>query len=576
MSLRPSSRGLILILASFLLVSASGAVAGPNRRPDDRSQTEERKTRGGKPGLTPVRPDALTRSLKQGNLSKAEYALERARSLFDLGDVRARYGDVARPDGHLVTFILRDLSLRKSALEGKKRRQAERIFLRPDSGQGDNLNGFIVNYSVPNETRCSADPAITLCFHWVTSTADKASPEEVQAAEDVFTQVWNTEITSFGFRPPEGDATSKNAGPNGHTDIYLANLGPNYYGYCTSDDPNVDRIFNGSYDYADVSAYCVVDNDFEEFPQNSPLDNLRVTAAHEFLHAIQFAYDYLEDFWMLEGTATAIEDFVYDDINDNLQYLEASPLRRPRLPLDFTGVFSIDPAVYGTWTWWRFLAEQFSLTGAPDPSVIREIIARAESSKESGITIEKSRYSTQAVKDALAARGTNIKTVFALYGAANYQASEFYEEGATYDAFLGSRRVRKAAISPAAPLKKGETRVDHLSNLWKVYVPGDGVAADALLKLTLNLPARRRGSAASVRIFRTDGTNEIQSFVLSKDGSGTLSVPFGAGTIEKVLLVLTNASTRTDCFSREARYVSACYGKPRDDRLTYIFKARLI
>ena len=46
-----------------------------------------------------------------------------------------------------------------------------------------------------------------------------------------------------------------------------------------------------------ASGYCVLDNDFAaaQFPLRAPRGNLRVTAAHEFFHAIQYAYDYAED-----------------------------------------------------------------------------------------------------------------------------------------------------------------------------------------------------------------------------------------------------------------------------------------
>ena len=54
-------------------------------------------------------------------------------------------------------------------------------------------------------------------------------------------------------------------------------------------------------------------------------NSLRVTAAHEFFHAIQFAYDVNEDIWFMEGTATWVEDEVYDSINDNYQFLAVQP-----------------------------------------------------------------------------------------------------------------------------------------------------------------------------------------------------------------------------------------------------------
>ena len=58
----------------------------------------------------------------------------------------------------------------------------------------------------------------------------------------------------------------------------------------------------------------------------SPRSNsLKVTAAHEFFHAIQFAYDVDEDLWFMEGSATWVEDEVYDSINDNYQFLAVQP-----------------------------------------------------------------------------------------------------------------------------------------------------------------------------------------------------------------------------------------------------------
>jgi hypothetical protein len=37
---------------------------------------------------------------------------------------------------------------------------------------------------------------------------------------------------------------------------------------------------------------------------------LKVTAAHEFFHAVQFAYDIGEDGWLMESTATWMEEHV--------------------------------------------------------------------------------------------------------------------------------------------------------------------------------------------------------------------------------------------------------------------------
>jgi hypothetical protein len=61
-----------------------------------------------RPALTRAPADALARALAAGDLSEAQYALERALSLFDYRAVTRRYGHVVRPDGHEATLLLRD------------------------------------------------------------------------------------------------------------------------------------------------------------------------------------------------------------------------------------------------------------------------------------------------------------------------------------------------------------------------------------------------------------------------------------------------------------------------------------
>src|SRR5690606_38134581 len=105
-------------------------------------------------------------------------------------------------------------------------------------------------------------------------------------------------------------------------------------------------------------AYCVVDNDYSpsEFRSNTPLENLQVTLAHEYFHAVQFAYDFAEDGWFLEATAAWVEDEAFDDVNDNIQYLRAqSPLKQPQISMDKFGGLRH----YGAWIFFRFLTERY-------------------------------------------------------------------------------------------------------------------------------------------------------------------------------------------------------------------------
>ncbi len=95
-----------------------------------------------------------------------------------------------------------------------------------------------------------------------------------------------------------------------------------------------------------ATAWMELDNDYQEASfiryRNRPLDAVRVTAAHEFFHAIHFALDYLETevrisdgfvmrYWM-EMSAVWMEEEMYDDINDYYTYLSVF-YNRPRLSI---------------------------------------------------------------------------------------------------------------------------------------------------------------------------------------------------------------------------------------------------
>jgi len=65
-----------------------------------------------------------------------------------------------------------------------------------------------------------------------------------------------------------------------------------------------------------------IDNDFIGSKYNAKgIQALRVTAAHEFHHAIQYGYGWWGERYPYELTSTWMEDVVYTDVNDYYQYL---------------------------------------------------------------------------------------------------------------------------------------------------------------------------------------------------------------------------------------------------------------
>jgi hypothetical protein len=512
------------------------------------------------PEVVDLGRDELTRALTSGRLAEARYALERARSLFRLPAVRSRWGYVARPDPRFATAILRDLAVRIRNLHGADRAAARALLARPTDGAADPVGD---GYAVAARDVCSAH----VCYHWVESTSDAVPlidansngiPDWVEITQAVAETVWVKEVDEYGYRPPKSDATSANAGPNGRLDIYLANLGDDgLYGYCTTDDPN---LLDVTYTAGDFSAYCVIDNNYAEYPMNTPLENLQVTVAHEFFHSVQFAYDLFEDLWLMEGTAAWIEDEVFDAVDDNYQYLFASALAFPDVSIDY----SSDGFAYGAWLFWRFLSEY------SDPSIVRDVWTAADASAGAS-----NNYSLAAAEAALDARGIDFADAFAAFTTGNYAPSSAYEEGVDYARLIGTPPLAtETKLTPKSPKSaRRSVRLDHLSSAYASFRPGKKLPNKARLKLSVDLPKPARAPAVTVLVVKSSGAIKPVAIPLDGRGDGSATVDFRRARVRRVVLVLTNASTRTACGVGSA---FSCTGAPLDDNVRFSFSARAI
>jgi hypothetical protein len=156
----------------------------------------------------------------------------------------------------------------------------------------------------------------------------------------------------LGWREPAPDS---GRGGNDKTDVYIQDLYTNehVFGYVASDpgqarDPSVPHF-----------AYMVLDQVYSRYANGDPAGGLaaeRVTAAHEYNHVLQNAYDYLEDSWMFESTAVYMEDKVYPQINDYLDYVRAwtSNTKQP-----LTTFAQGDMKPYGSAVWNHWLDHRY-------------------------------------------------------------------------------------------------------------------------------------------------------------------------------------------------------------------------
>jgi hypothetical protein len=223
----------------------------------------------------------------------------------------------------------------------------------------------------------------------------------------------------MGYRMPLADSgKAANQGPNNGIDVYLANIGANGdLGSCSGDRATAGKERR--------PAYCVVDNDFKEFgaafsgTAQRRLKTLQATAAHEFFHAVQYAYTATmknAEAWVTEGTATWMESRVFSTSVANHQYLELSALRNPETPLDG----------YGAWLFWQYLSER---DGAGDKAIQQVWNDAANGHKTTAQVVTK-----------LSSRYGSFGGVLADFGARTYGVEKFYANGSKYRKAVGDKR----------------------------------------------------------------------------------------------------------------------------------------
>lgn len=484
---------------------------------------------------------------------EAVVALDRVTDLFagSADALTARRGATdGKPD---ATLALRDLALASADLPADRRAEAAAYLARPTDGNADPIgNGYSTAEAPP---KCSA----VVCVHYVTTTVDQSSAAYADVALANATAV-HQQYVAAGYRAPKGDGAR---GGDARPDIYLADIGDDgLYGYCTSDEPAATLNKKPW----DTWAYCVLDNDFSpsQYAANTPTENLQVTIAHEYFHAVQFAYDVAEDRWLLEATATWAEDELYDNVDDNLQYLRKGPMKKPSQSMDGF----IDTYSYGAWIFFRHLTERHRAEIGGLPSLIRDIWVKAD-----GAAGGPDQYSLQAISSVLRSRRTTLAAAFGKFSAANRRPSS-YDEGR-------ANRYPKAPLAGRVRLGPGNQgsrvfarRLDHLTSATYQFQPSARLKQKSWrLRLRLDLAPKGRGSVAVVTLNQKTGKTRVFQVRLNGKGNAAKTVPFSTKQVRSVEVTVANAGDRFRCFRGSA---FSCQGKPLDDGQVQRLQGRLV
>lgn len=156
-----------------------------------------------------------------------------------------------------------------------------------------------------------------------------------------------TKHVALGYMLPPSDG---GVGGDSKYDVYFENMV--YYGYAQPESP-------GPQPWNDYTSYLVLNRNFlSGFPPNSDPEGdqagaAKATAAHELHHAIQFAYNVGAELWFMELDATYMEDIVFDQVNDNYNYLPVY-FNNPT-----TGLMDNSGHMYSSFIWGLYLAQRF-------------------------------------------------------------------------------------------------------------------------------------------------------------------------------------------------------------------------
>ena len=241
-------------------------------------------------------------------------------------------------------------SMVRQALEWdglSKSTQQEILQLRAN-GFANMKNSFETEHFVLHYSTVSTSDAVPA----VDESGTRGVPDYIEVAARSWEEIWQREVVQLGYPAPKG-VTSQNK-----FHVYYDKIP--YYGYTAPTNVELEGVT--PVPVGTASAYIVVNNDFYGFPPNDEDPTgaevirsgaLKVTQAHEFMHALQFAINVYGSGWLMESHATWAEDAVYDGINDWHWYIN-SFLGTPDLP-----IFS--RYLYGAAYFQNYLSERYGV-----------------------------------------------------------------------------------------------------------------------------------------------------------------------------------------------------------------------
>jgi len=200
----------------------------------------------------------------------------------------------------------------------------------------------------------------------ITDNNSNSVPDFVEKVGFYFDKVYLKDSTS-NYSVAPGDGTF---GGNSKLDIYIggaingvAAIESGTYGYVMPEDEIGNNPKTPLTERFAWTSWICVNNDYSwlENPTQAGIDSaLAVTAAHEFMHVVQFAYNGEMSLWLMEMTAVWAEEFHFPGYDDNFQYIP-NTIEVTDVSLNLTNIDdpnnNYSDYWYGTWIFAQYLTE---------------------------------------------------------------------------------------------------------------------------------------------------------------------------------------------------------------------------
>lgn len=241
---------------------------------------------------------------------------------------------------------------------------------------------FSVYTARPTLTNEQIACSTNFCFHYTTSGSDAVSvadtnsngiPDYVEQMASIFENV-RTQYQIRNYTMPPSDGSE---GGSAKYDVYISDIGTNLYGSVSPENlignnpqsPNITEV--DAY-----TSFMKMNKNYSWATPITPDNTIKVTAAHEFFHAVQLGTTSSNTNFISEATATWSEDEIYPRIDDNFQYL-SSIFSTPDIALNLNRNYDssltsltgtpYEQHWYGAWIFFRYLSEK------TNPDIIRQI-----------------------------------------------------------------------------------------------------------------------------------------------------------------------------------------------------------